>query len=87
MRNRLKVTSVVRNAQAFLKIQKEIGSFDAYIWPFVGGKPLRNTWRSLAEVPARTEISDALKQGPETPGLHVRWIDNLLCARCRRRDW
>ena len=45
VRNRLKVASVVRNAQAFVAIQNEIGSFDAYIWPFVGGRPIRNTWR------------------------------------------
>ena len=58
VRNRLKVNSVVRNAQAFLNIQKEIGSFDAYIWPFVGGQPRRNTRRSLNDVPSRTEISE-----------------------------
>src|SRR5271168_2434573 len=62
VRNRLKVTSVVRNAQAFLTIQKEVGSFDAYIWPFVDGQPIQNNWRSLSEVPARTEHSDALSK-------------------------
>ena len=77
VRNRLKVTSVVRNAQAFLKIQKEIGSFDAYIWPFVGGQPLRNTWRSLDEVPARTEISDALTKDLKRRGF--TFVGSTIC--------
>ena len=62
VRNRLKIQSTVRNARAFLAIQKEFGSFDAYIWPFVGGKPLVNHWRTHGEVPARTAESDALSR-------------------------
>jgi DNA-3-methyladenine glycosylase I len=58
VRNRLKVESTVMNARAFLKVQKEFGSFDAYQWRFVDGRPLRNRWRSLAEIPPRTELSD-----------------------------
>jgi DNA-3-methyladenine glycosylase I len=77
VRNRLKVTSVVRNAQAFLAIQKEIGSFDAYIWPFVGGQPLRNTWRSLDQVPARTEISDALSKDLKRRGF--TFVGSTIC--------
>ena len=60
VRNRLKVESTVRNAKAFLAVQKEFGSFDAYVWPFVGGAPLVNRWTSLADIPARTPESDAL---------------------------
>ena len=62
VRNRLKVAASIQNAKSFLAVQKEFGSFDAYIWPFVDGKPLRNPWRSLDQVPARTEISDALSK-------------------------
>jgi DNA-3-methyladenine glycosylase I len=68
VRKRRKVTSVVRNAQAFLAIQKEIGSFDAFIWSFVGGQPVKNTWQSLTEVPARTEHSDALSKDVKRRG-------------------
>jgi len=62
VRNRLKVESSVSNARAFLELQRECGSFDRYVWAFVGGRPIRNRWRSLPEVPARTEVSDALSR-------------------------
>jgi DNA-3-methyladenine glycosylase I len=77
VRNRLKVTSVVRNAQAFLKIQDELGSFDVYIWRFVDGQPLRNTWRSLADVPARTETSDALSKDLKRRGF--TFVGSTIC--------
>ena len=54
IRNRLKVTSAIKNAQAFLQVQGEFGSFDAFIWRFVEGKSIENSWRSRQEVPART---------------------------------
>ena len=62
VRNRLKVRGAVKNAQAFLAVQKEFGSFDAYIWQFVGGKPVRNRLRSVADLLARTEQSDAMSK-------------------------
>ena len=62
VRNRLKVESSVSNARAFLDLQRECGSFDRYVWPFVGGKPLRNQWRALSVVPASTPESDALSK-------------------------
>jgi DNA-3-methyladenine glycosylase I len=62
VRNRLKVRSTVGNAKAFLKVQEEFGSFAAYVWSFVGGKPRMNRRRSLREVPARTPESDALSR-------------------------
>lgn len=62
IRNKLKVQAAVTNAQAFLKIQAEFGSFDRYIWQFVGGKPLVGHWKSLSEIPATTEESDALSK-------------------------
>lgn len=62
VRNRLKIQAAVRNAQAFLAVQKEFGSFDTYIWEFVGGQPRQNRWRRLEDVPARTPQSDAMSK-------------------------
>ena len=62
VRNRLKIAATVRNARAFLEIQRESGSFDAYVWRFVGGKQLINAWTSLSGVPASTPESDALSK-------------------------
>jgi DNA-3-methyladenine glycosylase I len=62
VRNRLKIESSVGNARAFLDLQRECGSFDRYVWAFVGGRPIRNRWRTLREVPARTDESDALSR-------------------------
>ena len=60
VRNRLKIGSAIANARAFLDLQRECGSFDRYVWPFVGGAPLQARRRSLRDVPARTRESDAL---------------------------
>ncbi|MCE5272614.1 DNA-3-methyladenine glycosylase I [bacterium] len=62
IRNRLKVRATVGNAQAFLKIQTEFGSFDRYIWGFTEGKPIVNHWTELGQIPARTPLSDALSK-------------------------
>ena len=62
VRNRLKVNGAVKNARAFLETAREFGSFDAYLWRFVEGKPIQNRWRSLAEIPAETEISRAMSK-------------------------
>lgn len=62
IRNRLKINSTVNNAKHFLEIQKEFGSFDSYIWKFVGGKPVINTWKSMNELPATSPISDQLSK-------------------------
>lgn len=60
IRNRLKITSTIRNAKAFLAVQKEFGTFDRYMWTFVGNRPKVNRWRSLRQIPARTKQSDAM---------------------------
>ena len=60
VRNRLKIQSAVNNAKAYLEVQREFGSFDRYVWTFVGGKPVQNRRRTLGTVPARTAQSDAL---------------------------
>ncbi len=62
IRNRLKIQSAITNAQAFLKVQEEFGSFDAYIWQFVGGTPKINYWKNMSQVPATTGESDALSR-------------------------
>lgn len=62
VRNRLKVTSAIGNARAFLAVQEAFGSFDAYIWDFVDGVPVVNRWRTLREIPARTPLSDAVSK-------------------------
>ncbi len=62
IRNRLKVRAAVTNAQAFLRTQAEFGSFDAYMWAFVDGRPIVNAWRSLSEVPARSPVSDRISK-------------------------
>jgi DNA-3-methyladenine glycosylase I len=58
----LKIDAAVRNARAFLAVQGEFGSFDAYVWRFVGGRPKKNAWRTRKQVPARTVESDALSK-------------------------
>jgi DNA-3-methyladenine glycosylase I len=60
IRNRAKVESTVRNARAYLAVQEEFGSFDAYMWRFVGGRPKVNKWRRLGQIPATTPASEAL---------------------------
>ncbi|MEO8051696.1 MAG: DNA-3-methyladenine glycosylase I [Acidobacteriota bacterium] len=70
VRNRLKIQSAVRNARAFLAIQKEFGSFDAYVWRFVGGRPIDGKRKSRAEVPAKTAESDALSKDLQKRGLN-----------------
>jgi len=62
IRNKLKVRSVVNNAQRFIEVQNEFGSFNKYIWSFVGGKPIINHWKTMAEVPATSKESDALSK-------------------------
>jgi DNA-3-methyladenine glycosylase I len=68
VRNRLKVASAVTNARAFLEVQEAFGSFDAYIWRFVDGRPRVNRWRSLREIPATTAVSDTLSKDLKARG-------------------
>jgi len=70
VRNRLKIESAVRNAQAFLTVQKEFGSFDRYVWRFVDGSPIRNAWRSLKNVPAETQESIAMSKDLKRRGFN-----------------
>jgi DNA-3-methyladenine glycosylase I len=77
VRNRLKVASTVGNAQAFLAAREEFGSFDAYIWRFVDGRPLQNRWRSMEQVPARTPQSDAMSKDLAKRGF--RFVGSTIC--------
>jgi DNA-3-methyladenine glycosylase I len=77
IRNRLKVRSAVTNAKAFLAVQKEFGTFDAYIWSFVGGKPIQNCWKSIQEVPARTAESDAMSKDLQKRGF--TFVGSTIC--------
>jgi DNA-3-methyladenine glycosylase I len=77
VRNRLKVASVVSNAAAFIAVRKEFGSFDAYIWQFTGGRPRRNAWRRLGEVPPRTAESDAMSKDLRRRGF--RFVGSTIC--------
>ncbi len=68
VRNRAKIEASIGNARAFLRVVREKGSFDAYLWEWTGGKPLVGRWKTLAEVPARTELSDALAKDMKARG-------------------
>jgi DNA-3-methyladenine glycosylase I len=77
VRNRLKVHGAVKNARAFLAIQQEFGSFDAYLWPFVGGAPKINRPRTMKDVPARTTESDALSKDLKKRGF--TFVGSTIC--------
>ncbi len=77
VRNRLKIESAISNAQAYLAVQQEFGSFDSYIWSFVGGKPLLNRWRTRGQVPDRTEISDQMSKDLKKRGF--RFVGSTIC--------
>jgi len=77
VRNRLKVQSAIRNAEAFLAVQKEFGSFDRYIWRFTGGRPLENRWRRPGQVPARTPQSDAMSKDLTKRGF--TFVGSTIC--------
>jgi DNA-3-methyladenine glycosylase I len=77
IRNRLKVNSAVINAKAYLEVKKEWGSFSKYIWHFVGGKPVKNKWQSLRQVPAKNEISDKMSKDLKKRGF--KFIGSTIC--------
>ena len=77
VRNRLKVESAVANARAVLEVQAESGSLDAYLWGFVGGRPVTNRWRSLADLPAETEASRSMSRELKRRGF--RFVGPTVC--------
>ena len=70
VRNRRKIESAIRNARAVVEVRGEFGTFDAYAWSFVGGKPVQNTWRSIEEMPAKTELSDRMSKDLKNRGFN-----------------
>jgi len=77
VRNRLKISAAIGNARAFLQVQQEFGSFDAYIWKFVGGKPRQNRWVRHKQVPAKTTESDAMSKDLSKRGF--RFAGSTIC--------
>lgn len=77
VRNRLKIAATIQNARGFLAIRKEFGSFDAYLWSFVDGKPKINRWRRMAQVPARTAESDAMSRDLARRGF--KFVGSTIC--------
>lgn len=77
IRNQLKIRSVISNAQALLKVQEEFGSFNTYVWQFVGGKPIINRWVSHSEVPAQTKESEALSKDLKKRGF--KFVGPVIC--------
>jgi DNA-3-methyladenine glycosylase I len=77
VRNRLKIAAAIQNANAFLAVQKEFGSFDRYVWRFVGGKPKQNRRRSMKQVPARTRESDAMSKDLQLRGF--KFVGSTIC--------
>ena len=77
VRNRLKIAATIQNAKAFLAVQKEFGSFDAYVWQFVNGNPIQNSWTAPKQVPARTTESDALSKDLLQRGF--KFVGSTIC--------
>ena len=77
VRNRAKVEAAVANARAYLEVQREFGSFDAYIWRFTDGRPLRNAWETLRQVPAQTRASEAMSKDLKARGF--RFVGPTIC--------
>ena len=77
IRNKLKINSAINNAKAFLKIQQEFGSFDKYLWGFVNGKPIKNKFKKLSDLPASTELSEKLSQDLKKRGFN--FVGPTIC--------
>lgn len=77
VRNRLKIQAAIQNAHSFLEVQDQFGSFDTYIWQFVDGKPIQNSWKSLQEIPATTQESDAMSKDLKKRGF--TFVGSTIC--------
>jgi DNA-3-methyladenine glycosylase I len=77
VRNRLKIGAAVKNARALLDIRREFASFDAYIWQFVGGRPIQNSWRSIDDIPSSTAVSDAMSKDLKKRGFS--FVGTTIC--------
>ena len=77
IRNRLKIEASVQNARAYLSVQEKYGSFDSYLWQFVDGSPLKNTWRRLEEIPAKTDVSTSMSKDMKEKGF--KFVGPTIC--------
>ncbi|SHK14615.1 DNA-3-methyladenine glycosylase I [Desulfatibacillum alkenivorans DSM 16219] len=77
IRNRLKIKSAVQNARAFLKVQEAFGSFDSYIWNFVDGRPIKNAWKTMDEVPAQTPLAQTISKDLKKRGFN--FVGPTIC--------
>ncbi|MGH8092506.1 MAG: DNA-3-methyladenine glycosylase I [Chthoniobacterales bacterium] len=77
VRNRLKIAATIQNAKAFREVRDELGSFDTYLWSFVGGKPKQNQWRNASQVPARAAESDAMSR--DLLGRGFKFVGSTIC--------
>ncbi|TMC88311.1 MAG: DNA-3-methyladenine glycosylase I, partial [Chloroflexi bacterium] len=77
VRNRMKIQAAIQNARSFLQVQSQFGSFDTFIWQFVGGKPIQNAWQTLQEIPARTRESDTMSK--ELKKLGFAFAGSTIC--------
>ncbi len=77
IRNKLKVNAIIMNARAFLRVQREFGSFDRYIWQFVGGRPIQNSWKKMAEIPSSSPESEAMSRDLKKRGF--KFVGTTIC--------
>ena len=77
IRNRLKVNAIVTNARAFLRVQEEFGSFDGYIWQFVNGRPIQNSWKKMTEIPSSSPASEAMSKDLRKRGF--KFVGTTIC--------
>ena len=77
VRNRRKIESAIKNAIGFIKIQEEFGSFDSYLWGYVDGKPIQNHWKTMEELPAKTEISEKMSKDLKKRGFN--FVGPTIC--------
>lgn len=77
IRNKLKINAAIANARAFLQVQEQFGSFDYYLWQFVSGRPIQNSWERMADIPSRTPESDALSRDLQKRGF--KFVGPIIC--------
>ena len=77
IRNKLKINAAIQNAKLFLEVQNEFGSFDKYIWQFTGGKPIKNKWKTIKEVPPKTNESDVMSKDLQKRGF--KFVGSTIC--------
>ena len=85
VRNRLKVQAAVKNARGYLNIMEKEGSFSGFLWQFVDGVPIQNSWQTMSEIPTQTAVSQAMSQSPQETRLQLRRPHHCLCLHASNR--